>query len=376
MTESIFREYVSKYLGGFVGKTYERINGRPEGAQPKLLYKELLTSEFSPKFEWGSTGINRSVVSADVVSLNSPLPLKSRGSISKATGAIPKLGMKFRKYESDIQDIQLAISVGASEGQIVAKLMSDVSLGIKGVEVAKEIMFLQALSTGVTLVRDEDSDNRGTRADFGYLPEHNYTVGTKWSEAGAKPISDLQQVIDEAEADTARPAVLFIGRKAFDRIRSSAEGKQLALRYKGAVVVTDPEKLPAPSRADLKDALADELSIEVIVVGGSFRVQNPDGSIKTVTPWEEANVILAPDKHVGRLVWSNPVEKSSPDKAAEYANGEEGTLAAIWHEREPFSEVTSVQARAIPVIDLGAQIYLVETETATTGAKKETKAKK
>lgn len=373
MTQSLFREYIAKYLSAFTTKAYEDINGRAEGQQPKLWHKELLTSEYSTKYAWDSAGISRSVVSADVVALDSPLPLKSRGAITKASGQIPKLGMRYVKRESDIKDLQTAIATGAAEAQIVSKLLADADLCIKGIEVAKELMFLQALSTGTTLIKDEDASGRGIRVDFGYRPEHSYNVGVKWGEADAKPVSDLQLVIDQAEAGGTRPAVLFIGRKDFDNIRSSVEGKQLALRAQGAAFTTDPAQLPLPARSVLREALADELALEVLVIESSYRVQDADGKLKTVKPWEEGHVILAPDKHVGRLVWSDPVEKSHPDKAAEYAHGDEGTLISVWHEREPFSEVTSGQAHAIPVIDLGAQIYLIDTLHAS--GKKVTKAK-
>lgn len=148
MTESLFREYVAKYLSPITAKIYETINARPEGSQPALLYKTMLTEEFTPKDTWDSASLARSVVAADVVALDSPLPLKSRGSFAKATGKIPKLGLAFRKKESDIKDIQTMIAMGGTEAQIVSKLMSDADLCVKGIEVAKEIMFLQGYPLG------------------------------------------------------------------------------------------------------------------------------------------------------------------------------------------------------------------------------------
>ena len=355
MTESLFREYIAKYLSPTTGKIYETINARPEGSQPALLYKTMLTEEFTPKDTWDSASLARSVVAADVVALDSPLPLKSRGSFAKATGKIPKLGLAFRKKESDIKDIQTMIAMGGTEAQIASKLMGDTDLCIKGIEVAKEIMFLQGLSTGQTLVRDEDSDGKGIRVDFGYKPENTFTVGKKWSEAGATPLSDLTIVLDAAKDAGVNPALMLIS-------QSSA-------------VITDVANLPTPSRRDLLDALSDELSLEVRVIDSSFRIQNQDGSIKTVRPWEEANVVFVESNIVGRIVWGDCVEKTNPDKAVEYAEGEQGTLISVWHERDPHAEVTSGQAHAIPVIDGGSQIFLLESETVTAGSKKETKAK-
>lgn len=374
MTETNFREYYSKYLQAFTSKLYESINDRPIDKQPKLHYKELLVAEQTVKDTWDSASISRSVVAADVVALDSSSPLKSRGSISRATGKIPKLSISYRKKESDIRDLQIAIATGGTEAQIASKLLSDVDLCVKGVEVAKEIMLLQGLSTGQTLMRDEDTNDRGIRVDFGYLDEHTFTVGKKWSETDATPLSDLQIVLDEAEAAGLRPTQMFLSRKAFDRIRSSVEGKLLAARAAGSVI-TDVKNLAVPPRAALLDALKDELTIDIRIIDSTFRVQNDDGTIKAVRPWEEANVVFCPSEVVGRLVWAHPVEKDTPNKAVEYAYGEQGTLISVYGEINPLAEVTMGQAHAIPVIDGGSQIFVLETETATSGQKKVTKSK-
>lgn len=375
MIASIFREFIAKYLRPTAAKIYEMINGKPEGSQPKLLHKEMLTEEHTTKDSWDGLSISRSVVSADIVAMDSSIPLKSRGSFEKATGKIPKIAMAYRKKESDIKDLQVAIATGGSEAQIAAKLMADSDLCIKGIEVAKEIMFLQGLSTGLTLMRDEDSNGKGIRVDFGYKEENTFTVGKKWSEDGAKPLSDLQIILEDAESVGLRPSVMMISRKAFNLLRSSAEGKQLGARHIGAII-TDPANIPVPSRATLLEALKDELSVDVIVVDSTFRVQGDDGTIRTVRPWEEANVVFTQSNVVGRLVWSDCVEKSNPVEGVEYATGDQGTLISVYHEVNPFSEVTMAQAHAIPVIDGGSQIFLLETETVTSGSKKETKAKK
>ena len=376
MTESIFREFIAKYLRPTVAKIYELINNRPADAQRPLLYKEMLIEEHTSKDTWDSTNISRSVVAADVVAMDSSLPLKKRGSFSRATGRIPKLGMKYKKLESDIKDIQVAMATGASEAQTVGKLMNDVDSAIKGMEIAKEYMFLQALSTGVTLVKDEDSDGKGIRVDFGYLESNTYTVGKKWSEAGATPISDLQVALEGAEEIGVKPSLMLLSRKAFKRMRTSVEGKQLGARYQ-SMVITDPANLPDPSNSVFLEALKDELSVDVRVVDSVIPIQKPDGTTTNVRPWEEANVVFVPSNIVGRLVYGDCVEATNPNKAVEYAKGEQGTLISIYHLSEPsFAEITAVQAHAIPVIDGGHQVIVVETETVTAGSKKETKAKK
>ena len=93
MTKSIFSELVEKYIGAIIGAITEKWNGRAK--EEGLLHKTMLTEEYSPTSEWGSNEIDHVVVAADVVSLDSSLPLKKRGVLHTATGRIPKIGMKY-----------------------------------------------------------------------------------------------------------------------------------------------------------------------------------------------------------------------------------------------------------------------------------------
>ena len=52
----------------------------------------------------------------------------------------------------------------------------------------KEILFQEALSTGVTLGPDDENVGTGIRADFGYKAENTFhATKAKWGEADAGP---------------------------------------------------------------------------------------------------------------------------------------------------------------------------------------------
>ena len=150
MNPSLFIEYIDKYFRLVIGKITEKINGKK--TEEQLLHKTMLTEEYSADLTWGSTELNTSVVAADVVAMDSSLPLKKRDKISNASGVIPKIGIKFSKGEKAISDINVMRARGADETTVVGKIFDDAPKAIKGVDVRKEIMFQEALSTGVTLV--------------------------------------------------------------------------------------------------------------------------------------------------------------------------------------------------------------------------------
>ena len=91
MEKSLYFELVEKYFPKLVISTVEKLNEKNQKTLP-YLYKDLLTPEFSVDGRWASILANYTRVAADVISLDSELPVKSRDAISKVTGDIPKIG--------------------------------------------------------------------------------------------------------------------------------------------------------------------------------------------------------------------------------------------------------------------------------------------
>ena len=362
MNPSLFIEYIDKYFRLVIGKITEKINGKK--AEEQLLHKTMLTEEYSADLTWGSTELNTSIVAADVVALDSTLPLKRRDKISNASGVIPKLGIKFRKGEKAISDINVMRARGADEATIAGKIFDDAPKAIKGVDVRKEIMFQQAISTGVTLIEDDDESNTGTgiRADFGYLAANTFHATTaKWSEATATPQDDVQQLFDKAQEDGNSIGLVMLSKKYFNYFRNSTQGKRLAANYRN-VSFDANTILPVPSRETMLEALADEYGAPFRVVDSSFKVEKPDGTRVSVKPWEEGNIIALPGENVGRLVYGTLAEETNPVAGVNYQKSGSHTLVAKYSKTDPLREFTTAQALAIPVIDGVDGIYILHAD--------------
>lgn len=365
MIASLFTELVSKYFKLVVGRVTELING--EATEPTMLHKTMLTEEYSADLTWGSTEVNQSIVAADVVSLESSLPLKKRGSLGVATGQIPKLGLKYERGEKAISDINVMIARGTDEATIAGKLFDDTTKCIKAMDVRKEIMFEQALSTGACLISDgtmyDGNDGTGIRADYGYKTENQMNAATTWGSTGYAPITDLRTMFDAAEAAGNTINHLYMARTAFDAIRTSEEGKVLAASFTGQVI-TQTNRLPVPSRSVFADALRDEFGAEVHIVNGSFREQLPNGTTKTVRPWEQTAVVGTPSNVVGRLVYGTLAEETNPVAQVAYEKSGTHVLISKYSETDPLVEYTAAQALVIPVIDGVSGIYVLTTTAA------------
>lgn len=363
MIASRYTQYIEKFLPPLLGKLQEKYNDK-ETEQP-FLHKQFLREEYSPTLNWGSSSLSHAIVAADVVSLNSSLPLKSRGKISTASGEIPKLGVKYQKDEKFIQDLELMKASGrANDAAIAAKVMEDTPLAIKAIETRKEMMFLQALSTGVLLAADgsaTDADNQGVgvRADFGYLEENKFkATKAAWGTATATPLDDLRQLFTKADADSNAITHLFISKKYFNHFRASEQGKILVASFLGQTIV-DKTLLPTPSTSTFKEAVEDELGCRLVIVQSSHKVQMADGSTKAVNPWEEGNIVGVTQEQVGRLVHSTLAEETNPVAGVSYAKVGH-VLVSKYGQNDPLREFTTAQALCLPVIDGGQSVYLLD----------------
>lgn len=365
MQASLFAEYVDKYFSRTIGKVVEKFNGKLK--ESTLLHKTMLTEEYSADLKWGTTELNHSVVSADVVSLDSPLPLKKRDSVGNATGTLPKIGVKYRKGEKLLTDIQVAKARGAEEAVIVAKIFDDVTKSIKSMDVAKEILFRRGLSTGQLLVTDEDqNDGTGIRVSFGYKEENIFhCLGTAWTGDAPTPQDDVQQLFDKAEEDGNTIAHVYLTKSYFDKFRHSEQGKKLYADY-NKYVITDKTLLPTPGRKAFLEALADEYGAEFHVVEGTFKVQNPDGTEKVAEAWKEANIVAVPSDIVGRLVYGTLAEETNPVAAVSYEKAGSHVLIAKYSKTDPLEEFTTAQALCLPVIDNADSIYVLHADATAT----------
>ncbi len=362
---SLFPEFVEKYFGKVIGKITEKYNG--EKNKPTLLYKSMLTEEYSADLSWGATELNNVIVAADVVAMDASIPLKKRGSLATASGKLSKIALKFSKGEKNISDLNVAIARGTDEATIAAKVLNDIPRVIDGTDARIEMMFEQALSTGTMLVEDSENDGTGVRVDF-YKSENQFKNRVAgWESSLSTPQDDVQQLFDKAQADGNSIGLVMMSKKYFTLFRKSKQGKELAASYQGRIF-TDDTILPVPGTTLFHEALRDEYGVEFRVVDSTFKVQKHDGSEESVRPWVEANIVAIPTEKVGRLVYGTLAEETNPVAGVNYQKSGSFLLISKYSNNDPLEEFTSGQALCIPVIDGADSIYLLAADEVAEGA--------
>ena len=370
MVKSLFLEFVEKWFAYFAGKIEKRINDNIEAG--KYLHEQVLTPEYSADLKWESASIEDIVVAADVVSLDSPLPLKKRGSLGRVSQEIVKIGMKKQLNETAITRLNILKALKKGSEFILA-LFDDLRKCGLGIKERLESMFLEAISTGYTIVggisgdvdEEEKGENTGTgiRVSYGFLDENKFGVEVEWGENGYKPISDIVRAMEAKhtnyQADT---KVIWLSKKAYNLIRLSEEAKELAANYRG-VLVLENSKLLTPTKEAFEDSVYDEYGIKFKIIDREV-ITEKNGKRRKIKPFDENTLVLLPqDTKLGRVVYGTLAEETNPVEGVKYQKIGAYILLSKYAKNEPLREFTSSQAFALPVIDGVEDIKLLEINT-------------
>jgi hypothetical protein len=360
METSQFIKYIQKFFTGIVSGIVAKLN---DSKNPLPYYhKRFLRKDFSVDGKWESINVANSLVMADVVAMDSSLPLKRRDSISKASGDIPKMGMELKLNEKQLTDLDTLSLRPGTEQQLIAKLFQDTPRAIGGIYERLEAMFLEALSTGVTLVEDTENVGTGVRLDFG-IPSGNKTgVPTIWSNVASKPISDLEKVRETARNAGNIIIKFLMDRTAFNNMVKTTQVKELYAFYIGFASASGAA-IMSPSLTQLNNAVQDQYGWTIEIIDRAVRYER-NGNQTTQTPWADGAVVGICTEQLGLISWANLAEKIHPVASVNYETADDYILVSKFRTHSPsLSEVTRSQARVVPVLTNTDQLYLIDSKT-------------
>ena len=358
MEKSLYSQYISTLLPAVVLSYIETLN---DSKNPQLKYKfrELLRSTYSSDGKWESlTGISNRVA-ADVIALDSSIPLKQRDTLQRASGNIAKLGIKFQLNENQMTEIDTMIAKGATIAEVGAKILNDIPRVIAGIMERLELMFLQGLSTGIALA-DTDNVGTGVRVDYGYYDVNKFGVAVLWATpATATPIDDIQKVINKALVDGNIISKVYMDTPTLNAMLNTTQMKQ---QYAFTAGFTGTN-VPTPSKDQANVTLSSKFGFTVETIDRVVKTEK-DGVRTSKKPFKTGTLVFTPEGMLGDLVWADLAEKNHPKKSVDYQTVESYILVSKYSETEPsFSESTKGQARAVPVIANVDAIYTLDSLT-------------
>lgn len=363
MNQSLFVQFLA-YFKAIAKTIEEKVNGKK--TELTYLYKEMLTEELSVDLQWKSLTVNSNIVAADIVALDSALPLKKRDSFGTASGDIPKVGMKLQLSEKQMTDIDVLKARNVETAVLVDKIFQDQVKCTMGVHEKMEYIFLLGLSTGVGLVEDDENVGTGIRVDYGYLTSNKFGASTKWSDANAKPIDDIKRIVKEARTKGDNIKVLMMSDTTFDKLAENDQTRQnfaFSQNFVGS-------NIPTPDYEQVNALMQRKFGLTIVIVDRTVTTER-DGVRTVHTPWATDNVIFLTSTKVGKLAYGILAEETRKSPKVMYEKSGSFILLKKWSTEEPFAEFTSSQALALPVINNVSSIYLLNCEETVTDAQTE-----
>ena len=381
MHESLFIQFIKAIFPKL--SLYVKEKETPQNRT--YLYKSMLREVYSADQKWEGTSANTTYVAADVVEMDSPIPLKKRGAIATSNGKLPKIAMKRTLFESDINNInimkaqyenlntransfaeqglteQAATTRQAAENakaRIINKLMNDGVACSVGIEERNELNFLSGLSNGIIAIEDADNSGKAIRVNYGYMPGNSFKTATN----GVTEREDFEKIFEKANADGNTIIKVMLSKNQLKKIRKDQWAKELVADYEGKTY-TDDTKLKTPSEKSFAEAFEDEFGATIQAVNRTVVIEK-NGKHHYVKPWNENNIIFLCNEEVGSLVWGTLAESTNPVEGVKYSTVDSYKLISKYSKNEPsLQEVTSGQALILPVIEDVDQIYILSTKS-------------
>lgn len=359
MVQSQFVEYIRRIFPR-LQNVVDTVNGKRNGDNKRTyLHKSMLRKVYSADQKWSNAAVNTTYVAADMVSMNSPLPIKSRDAIAHANGSLPKIGMKKIMFESDINTVNIMKAQGAEWTNIANKLTSDPIACSVGIDEQNEANFLTGLSNGIVAVEDENNTGTALRINFGYLPENCFGVETQ----NELTLDDIKRVLAYADNNGDTIITICIALSTYNKLRQTQGAKELVANYRGQTFDSNT-KLPVPTASLFDEAFADDNNGVAFLKIDRSIISEKNGKRKPYKPWNQNKLIFLTTEEVGALVWGTLAEKTNPVEGVVYSTVDEYKLISRYRTTEPFTETTSGQALVLSVIENVDQIYSLDISEA------------
>lgn len=369
MNESLFIEFVKAIWPKLSLFVKETVNNSRKPLT--YLHKELLRPVYSPDQKWEGTSANTNYVSADMVAMDSPLPLKKRDSLGVSSGTLPKVGLRRILQETDINNLNIMKShyatatvdalKAAQMNQILNRITNDGVFCSVGIDELNEANFLKALSDGVIAVDDEKNTGTALRVDYGYPKSNQFATEVK----GHINEDDITRVKDYADSKGCTITKIMMSLSTFNQMRKETWAKMLVANSRGITLPSDPSKLAVPTRTSFIEAFKGEYDIDIVTIDRSIQYEK-GGKKASYKPWNNDKVVFLTDRpYLGSLVYGTLAEMTNPVQGVQYSTVEQYKLIARYSKNDPsLQEVTSGQALVLPVIEDVDQIFVLDISTA------------
>jgi len=358
IVNSEFDELIAGGLDPVVLALQETFNG--ENTRPTYSFRTDLGKRYSIDGTYKTMGIDNGLVAADIIALDSPLPIKSRPQIQSASGIVPKIGTERSMNETDRKQLRLLYRSGGDLALVRSLLFGDVRHVYGGILEQIEWRHLQGQSQGFFVADHPDNVGLGVRVDYGYNPNYMRNATVVWGQPGYTALGDVVATVNAASDAGIAITRVRMDTASKNLLLSSADAANFIADFNG-----NQSNGTRPTFTRLNEALQTEYGFVIEEVNRSV-TREINGVKTTFKPWVAGQVVFLQDGPLGNLVWSDVEEMSSPVGGVNYSTVEDMILISQYAAKRPSLKLwTDAQAVALPVIN-GDKVFKLDTLTPET----------
>lgn len=302
-------------------------------------------------------------VMADVIAFDASAPEKTRQTVSKLSGDIPKIALKRSMNESAYNDyinLRNKASGSASLLALLDLVYNDLDFVYNGVRARMEWLAFQAFSKGSITLTSSNNNGLITEqiVDFQVPSDNKLKASVAWSDsANAKPLDDIESVVAAARDLGITLQYVVMNTNQFNQLKNATATinaiKGFLNTKVGLVVRQDT----------INEYLAANLLPRIIVIDPAVRFEDGKHARTVVHPWEENRVTFIPDVVVGQIQ-HGPIAAEGNAQVQKIATmvKKDFVLASKWSTIEPFKEWTKAEANAFPVLSAPDELFLFRSD--------------
>lgn len=317
----------------------------------------------SLKFET-LTGEKGAPVIADVISFDASAPQKTRETIGKISGDIPKTAVKRGMNESDYYEYQQLVRDAqgdADQLEILNLAFKDQDFVYNAIRGRMEWWSMQLMSRGGFHLSAKNNNGVVTAEFVGCgMPAKNKRKSSfDWSDAAkANGLQDIEDTVIAASEEGVTLRYLVMHTADFSLLKkqkSTFETLKSWVNTTSKMLVT--KKL-------INEYLAEqEIPVQIVTVNPSVRIEDAAHKRRTVNPWERKRICFLEDLKVGDIQHGPIAAESSAALQKIALMIKQGfILITKWSELEPFKEWTKAEANAIPVVNDPEAVFILKAD--------------
>ena len=334
----------------------EKVNEKRKDTRT-YLHKDstILRKEFKSDNKWEASSVNTTYIAADFMAFDSPVDIKTRPTISKANGKLPKAGIGRNLTESELTDLQNLAANGGNDERVSRRIADDLVFCNVGLDELYEWAFLYGLYWGFVGMPDIDNPQNMMILDFQYLPENIFGTETK----GVITLDDIERVFSAISDNQDSVDTVWISKSALKELRRTRRAQELVADA-DEKVYTDDTTLKTPSESKFIQVFEDEYECRLRVIDRTIVFEKNGKKIKR-KPWGNERIIFTCNPTVGTFAYGELAENRNRVNGVVYNLVDDYKLVARYSVNDPsLVEKTTGQSIAAPIIEDTDQVYVLD----------------